>query len=126
MKKATFLVLGLLVALTACSFQNKEEREAQKITQAVIADDPGSIKDDLPPNGGPTRVQFAEWSDELKGAGALKSLKENPKCDPGAHCFDVVFEKANYTERMQYDEKGKVSNWAFHMVDAFASPAPTH
>ena len=124
MRKPTLIALAVLVAVTSgCSFQNADEKEAQKITTAVMANDLGPVKDDISPGVNITRVKVAEWSDELNQQGKLKSLKENPTCSPGFHCFDVVFEKRNYTEQMQRDEKGKILKWSFHMADA---TAPAH
>ncbi len=120
MKKSTLVALALALAVTACSFQNADEKEAQKITEAVMANNLAPVKDDVSAGVNITRVQVAEWSDELGQQGKLKSLKENPSCSPGVHCFDVVFEKHNYTERMQRDEKGKILKWSFHMVDPSA------
>ncbi len=124
MRKPTLLALALLLAVTACSFQNSDEKEAQKITEAVMANDLAPVRADISPGVNITRIQVAEWSSELAEQGKLKSLKENPTCTPGVHCFDVVFEKHTYTETMQRDEKGKILKWAFHMVDPSATPTP--
>lgn len=120
MRRTALLALCALAALSACSFQNKDEKEAQKITEAIVANDLAPVKDDISPGVNITRVQVAEWSEELAAQGKLKSLKENATCDPGWHCFDVVFEKSNYDEKMQRDEKGKILKFNFHRSDAVA------
>src|SRR5579883_5389 len=112
-----FLAVAAALLAAACSFQNRNEREAERITRAVMADDFRPIQDDLAKGVTITRVQIAEWSDELNAQGKLLSLKETTQnCAPGWHCFDVKFQKHAYVERMRYDENGKVTNWDFHMT----------
>jgi hypothetical protein len=107
----------MVVALTGCSFQNRNEREAERITRAVIDNDLKPVQADLAKGVAITRVQVAEWSDELNAQGKLLSVKETTaNCEPGWHCFDVKFDKHEYAERMRYDENGKVVDWRFHMV----------
>jgi len=118
----SLLALALAAAaLAGCSFQNKYEREAQRITEAVMANNLQPVKDDIAPNVKITRVQVAEWSDELNDAGKLISLKESSgSCPVGAHCFDVKFEKHDYVEMLRMDDTGKVVDWRFHMAPAGA------
>ena len=111
-------VLLAAVLLAGCSFQNKYESEAQKITEAVIANNLAPVQDDLAKGISINRVQIAEWSDELSAQGKLLSVKETTPCDPGVHCFAVKFEKRAYEEKMALDEDGKVTHWMFHQVDA--------
>lgn len=113
------LVMVLLVStlFAGCSFQNRNEREAQRITNAVIANDFKPIQNDIGKGITITRVQIAEWSDELNSQGKLLSVKETTAdCEPGWHCFVVRFQKHAYVERMRFDENGKVVNWDFHMA----------
>jgi hypothetical protein len=105
------------LAFAACSFQNKNEREADRITHAVMSNDLRPVQDDLAKNVHVTRVQVAQWSDELNDQGKLVSIKETTAgCPSGWHCFDARFEKRAYVERMRYDENGKVTDWNFHMA----------
>jgi hypothetical protein len=113
------LALALLAA--GCSFQNKYEREADRITHAVLDDNLGPVQSDIAKGINVSRVQVAQWSDELNQQGKLLSIKEvTTNCDPGWHCFDVKFEKRDYVERMRFDESGKVVDWRFHMATADA------
>jgi len=104
------------ISLAACSFQNRYEREAEKITRSVMANDLRPVQDDIAPSIKITRVKIAEWSDELGAQGKLLSVKEHTPCDPGWHCFDVKFEKRTYAERLQLDDTGKIVSWSFHMA----------
>ncbi len=114
-RKPAVLLVALLAA--GCSSQNRNEREADRITRAVIANDFKPVQDDVAKGIGITRVQIAEWSDELGAQGKLLSIKETTvNCSPGWHCFDVKFEKHEYLERLRFDENGKVVNWEFHMA----------
>ncbi len=103
--------------LAGCSSENRNEREADRITRAVIADDFHPVQNDLAKGITITRVQIAQWSDELNAQGKLLAVKETSgNCTPGWHCFDVKFQKAEYLERMRFDENGKVVAWNFHMM----------
>jgi hypothetical protein len=114
-KRAFALIAVALLA--ACSFQNRYEREAEKMTRAVMNNDLGPVQNDIAKNVHITRVQVAQWSDELSEQGALKSVKETSDgCAAGWHCFNVKFDKHDYVERMRLDEGGKVVDWQFHMV----------
>jgi hypothetical protein len=111
------LVAGAIAGLTGCAFQNQNEREADRITQAVVNNDLKPVENDIARGISITRVRVAEWSDELGAQGKLLSIKETTaKCDPGWHCFDVKFAKRAYVERMRFDENHKVVNWDFHMA----------
>src|ERR1700685_2779556 len=79
-------LLCATVLLAACSFENKYEREADKITHAVMQNDLTPVKNDIAPGLNISRVKVAEWSDELNDQGKLESIKENDtNCDPGLH-----------------------------------------
>ncbi|MGA8535019.1 MAG: hypothetical protein WB615_13005 [Candidatus Tumulicola sp.] len=111
--------LAAVATLAACSFQNKNEREADAITRAVMNDDLRPVAGDIAKGVDIPRVKVAEWSDELSAQGKLLSVKETPaNCDPGWHCFEVAFQKRVYLERMRLDENGKVGSWNFKMAPA--------
>jgi hypothetical protein len=118
MRATQWLMLVIAFALpSGCSFENRNEREADRITRAVIANDFKPIQNDVAKGITITRVQIAEWSDELNAQGKLLSVKETTaNCQPSWHCFDVKFQKAEYVERMRFDENGKVVDWNFHMM----------
>ncbi len=114
-----FAAFAAVAALAACSFQNKYEKEAQSITEAVMKNDLQPVRGDIADSVKITRVQVAAMSDELNEAGKLESIKETTtNCPPGMHCFDVKFEKKAYVEHMRLDENGKVVAWNY-------VPAPT-
>ncbi len=111
-------ILCIATLLGGCSFQNKYEKEADKITHAVMNNDLKPVKDDIAPGINISRVKVAAWADELDSQGKLLSIKERPQCDPGWHCFDAKFEKRTYVERLQMDDRGKVTGWSFHTAAA--------
>ena len=81
-----------------------------------MANDLRPVQDDIAKGVTITRVQVAQWSDELNAQGKLLSVKETTaNCSPGWHCFDTKFQKRTYVEHMRLDENGKVVNWNFHM-----------
>ena len=114
MTARTLVAVAAVAALTACSFQNKYEKEAQAITEAVVGNNMQPVQGDIAPRVKITRVQVAAMSDELADAGKLVSLKETTtNCPPATHCFDVKFEKRAYVEHMTLDENGKVLDWNY-------------
>ncbi len=115
--RSLLAVLTAGAVLAGCSFQNKYESEAQKITQAVMHNDLAPVKNDLAPNVHLTRVQVANWSDELDAQGKLQSVKEVTPCNrAGYHCLTVKFDKSTYDEWIQMDDQNKVVNWYFHQA----------
>ena len=117
MKTRLLFACVCVIALAGCSFENKYESEADRITRAVMADDITPVKADLAPGLNISRVQLAAASDELDAQGKLLSVKEITPCDRvGYHCFDVKFEKHDYREWLAMDDTGKVTVWHFHMA----------
>jgi hypothetical protein len=117
MNRPTKLLLAVALLLCAGCFQNRNEREADRITRAVIDNNLKPVESDIAKGITITRVKLAEWSDELNSQGKLISVKEVTEgCAPGWHCFNVKFQKHAYVERMRFDENGKVVNWDFHMA----------
>jgi hypothetical protein len=118
MKK--FLVLALAaLSVAGCAGQNRNEREADKITRAVINNNMAPVMGDLDPaiKGQVTRVRVAELSDELNQQGAYQGLKETNAswCDTTIyHCFDVKFANHAYREKMKVGSDGKVQYWWIH------------
>lgn len=113
-------ILGIAAVLAGCATQNKYEREAEKITRAVMNNDLAPVKNDIAPGANISRIKVAAWADELDAQGKLISVKERPTCDagPGVHCLDVKFEKHTYVEQLLMDDQGKVVRWNFHMANA--------
>lgn len=120
MKIRSLVALAAVAAVLAgCSFQNKYEKEAQKITEAVANNDMGPVKNDLSPSIKLNRLQVANWSDELSAQGKIESVKEVTPCDKaGFHCLTVKFQKGTYSEWLQMDDQNKVVNWHFHAANA--------
>lgn len=115
---AASLLVCTALLLAGCSFENKYEREADKITHAVMNNDLTPVKNDIAPGLTISRVKIAEYSDELNAQGKLESIKETTPCDPGSHCFIVKFEKRTYLEHLSMDDQGKVTDWHFKPADA--------
>jgi len=115
--KVRFALVSAVVALAGCSFQNNYEKEADKITRAVLADDTRAIAAEFDPSmqSQITLVKVAELSQELNDAGKYGGVKENDQnCPPAMHCFDVKFEKRPYREMLQLNDKQKVATWYVH------------
>jgi hypothetical protein len=105
--------------MAGCAGQNANEREADKITRAVINNNMSPVMGDLDPyiKGQVTRVRVAELSDELNQQGAYQGLTETKAtwCDTTIyHCFDVKFANRAYREKMKVGSDGKVQYWWIH------------
>ena len=114
--KATVLAALTALVLAGCSFQNRNEREADRITARWSPTILGRSR-----RHRQRSLDHASTDRAVVGraqrAGQALSVKETPaNCDPGWHCFDVKFQKHDYLERMRFDENGKVVNWDFHMA----------
>ena len=121
------LAIGICATLLAgCAMKNKNEKEADKITQAVIANNMSGVINDFDSQAKPTvtRIAVARLSDELNQQGKYQGVTEvqNANAGPGGHVFDVKFEKHTYTETMVLDDDGKVRSWKIHMKDAVPKP----
>jgi hypothetical protein len=124
-----WLAAGLCaLSFVACSFQNPNEHLAQRITEAVVNNDLRPVSGDIALPKSVSRVQVAEWSDELNDQGKLQSVHEvtcPPGLEVGLHCFIATFEKRTYDEHMMLNAQGKVSSWQFRAADSGgASAAP--
>jgi hypothetical protein len=109
-----FALMLAALSLAACSFQNKNEREADKITRAVMNNNVAPVMGDFDPaiKGQITRVRVAELSDELNAQGEYQGLKQSTTwCRTGYLCFDVKFAKRPYHEVMKVGSDGKVQYW---------------
>jgi outer membrane murein-binding lipoprotein Lpp len=114
--RAFFCALTAAIVLAGCSSENKYEREADRITRAVMANDLGPVQKDISPQVQITRAQVAAASDELSQQGKLLSVKETTPCPAGDHCFTVKFQKHTYREMLRMDDQGKVVAWRFKMA----------
>ena len=117
------------IVLTGCSTKNRYEREADKITQAVIANNMGPVINDFDTQArvSVTRVNVARLADELNSQGKYQGLQEVQVQNegPNTHTFNTKFEKHTYTELMVLDDDGKVRRWTIHMqYPTAASPTP--
>ncbi len=109
--------VAVAVILAGCSFASKEQREAENITKAVIANNMTPVIGDFTPLAQTkiTRVAVAELSDELNSQGAFHGLKPTTKkCPPAFTCFIATYDKATYFERIRLSSDGKVASWWTH------------
>lgn len=116
-----------LLSVAACGGPSRNQREADKITRAVIANDMTPVMNDLDPaiKGEITRVRVAELSDELNQQGAYQGLTQTTAswCDTSKYtCFDVKFASRPYLEKIKVGSDGKVQYWWIHAAPPSSSP----
>jgi hypothetical protein len=95
---------------------NRNEREADSITRAVVNNNVSPVMGDFDPSikGQLTRVRVAELSDQLNADGPYQGLKQDANagwCRTGYLCFDADFAKRKYHEFMKLGSDGKVTSW---------------
>lgn len=126
MKNSAVVLLAFAAIACGCSSKNRYEREADKITQAVIANNMAPVAGDFDSQARATitRVSVARLSDELNSQGQFQGVREaqSPNEAPSTHRFQAKFEKRVYAETLVLDDDGKVREWHIHMMEA--APAP--
>jgi len=128
--KRLFVVLSVLgIAISGCSRENRYEREADKITQAVIANNMGPVINDFDTQSraAVTRVAVARLSDELNSQGKYQGIQEVQVQNegPNTHTLNAKFEKHMYTELLVLDDDGKIRQWHIHMqIPTAPNPTP--
>ncbi len=126
MNKAVVLVVLAAVALAGCSTKNRYEKEADKITNAVVANNMADVQGDFDSQARVqiTRVAVARLSDELNSQGKFQGVTEvqTTGAAPNAHLFDAKFEKRMYQEKLVLDDDGKVREWRIHQKEAGSAP----
>lgn len=127
MKRYCAALVVVAVILGGCSSKNRYEREADRITQAVIANNMAPVAGDFDSSARVTitRVAVARLSDELSEQGQFQGVHEVqvPNEGPNTHAFDAKFEKHMYNETLVLDDDGKVREWDIHMQAAPVAPA---
>ena len=85
MNRSAKILLARRAARSArAASQNRNEREADRITRAVIDNNLKPVESDVAKGISITRVKVAQWSDELNAQGKLISVKETTEgCAPG-------------------------------------------
>ena len=111
---AAAALVRAVAALAGCSFENKYEREADKITHAVMNNDLSRSRTTS------HRASTSRASSrgvvrraERAGQARVDQRERYDRATPGFHCFDVKFEKRNYLEELAMDDQGKVTQWRF-------------
>ncbi|PZR58325.1 MAG: hypothetical protein DLM50_04230 [Candidatus Meridianibacter frigidus] len=127
MKRSLLCLLVLALAASGCSSKNKFEKEADKITNAVIANNMDPVRADFDSQAQVqiTRVRVARLSDELNSEGKFQGVKERPSSGssaPNTHYFNAPFEKHVYEEKLVLDDDGKVREW--DVREKASAPAP--
>jgi hypothetical protein len=128
MKRYFAALTASVVILSGCSSKNRYEREADRITQAVIANNMVPVAGDFDSAARVTitRVAVARLSDELNTQGPFRGVHEVQVQNeaPNMHAFDAKFEKHMYAETLVVDDDGKVREWHIHMKAPVAPSTP--
>jgi hypothetical protein len=123
--RAKFLAaFAVLPALAGCFGPNHNERLAERVTSAIIANDMRPVEKNFNAIVRPkleNRQQVGRLSDQLNMLGRFKGVRETTSrgTGDGKHVFEVRFEKATWVEDMAIDADGKIA--AFHIHQSGSS-----
>jgi hypothetical protein len=121
---AAIVVLPLLAG---CFGPNRNERLADRVTKAVLANDMQPVEKEFNAIVRPklaNRQLLGRLSDQLNTLGRFKGVRETTPRDAadGKHTFEADFEKAKWIEDLVIDSDGKIA--AFHIHQAGSGVAP--
>lgn len=116
--RLTFSAAVAALALTACGFENQNERLADRVTAAIVANDMRPVEKDFNALDRPkleSRANVGRLSDRLNALGTFKRTHETTPRDAraGYHTFVADFSKGTMVEDMTFDADGKIAG--FHV-----------
>ena len=122
---AALLLFFILVWTFMIPHQNKDEKLAARVTNAIIADNMKPVENDFNSLRWAeleNRAKVGQLSQDLNELGKLKSVKEDTPKDsrPSYHHFQAQFEKGTWEEEMTYDPQGKIGSFYVHAPGARA------
>jgi len=113
-----FVIVIVLIANLLGHHENRYERMADAITQALAHNDMAPVQRDFNAIDRPelqNRARVGALSDLVGAMGAFKGSKENTPqgLDPGYHQFVETFAKGTLVEKYKLDADGKITH--FHI-----------
>ena len=121
MRRSGLAILGLSAAalLSGCFGPNHNERLADRVTSAIVANDMRPVSKEFNAIVRPKledRASVGRLSDELNALGAFKGAHETTphEAPAGKHTFSARFEKATWVEDMTLDQDGKIASFHVH------------
>lgn len=121
MRLRLIAAIVVLPVLAGCFGPNRNERLADRVTRAVLANDMRPVVKEFNAIVRPkleNRQLVGRLSDQLNALGRFKGVRETTSRDAsdGKHTFDAIFEKAKWVEDIVVDADGKIA--AFHIHQA--------
>ncbi|HEY0797929.1 MAG TPA: hypothetical protein VGD50_02205 [Candidatus Baltobacteraceae bacterium] len=108
-----------LVLLTGCFGPSGNERLADAVTRAIVANDMRPVESDFNAMVRPKladRERVGRLSDDLNALGTYQGVHETTPQDApaGKHRFEVDFANAKWVEDMALDADGKIAAFNVH------------
>jgi hypothetical protein len=121
MRTRVIAALAVLPMFVGCFGPNKNERLADRVTGAIMANDMRPVEKEFNAIVRPkleNRQQVGRLSDQLNALGRFKGVRETtPRGTPdGKHIFEVDFQKAKWVEDMAIDADGKIASFHIHQA----------
>jgi hypothetical protein len=117
---AIFVIVLVLVVRACAGGENRYERIAHRLTEAVQNNDYNAVtkleNSETAAEMGHGRLGTA--ADRLAPLGKIRRVKENtpPADGPRVHEFDVTFEHGSAHEKIQFDPDDKIFHFAYSGV----------
>jgi len=125
-RQILWAVLGVIVVAlvlrTCAGAENKYEKIAHQLTQAIQNGDVAAVQKlensgtaaDMP------RARLGAATDKFSALGKIKRVKEHtpPTDPPRVHEFDVTFDKGAVHEKIEFDPQDKVFHFRWDPIAA--------
>lgn len=117
---AIIVVLIAIVARALVGHENKYEKIARGVTQALAANDVAAVKkyQNAETATEVNRARVGHAADLLAPLGKLRTVKETTAkgAPPRVHDFDLAFQNGNVHETMKLDPEDKIVRFNYNVV----------
>lgn len=122
---AVVVVLAVLVLRACAGGENRYEKIAHGMTQALQNNDVGGVQkyQNAETATQVNRARVGRGADQLAPLGKLKKVKENTPAGDGdrVHEFDLTFANGTVHEKMKLDPQDKVVRFQYDVVSSKAA-----
>lgn len=117
---AVFVVVLVLLIRACAGGENRYEKVAHQLTEAVQKNDIAAVKklENAETAADTNFARVGHAADVLGPLGKVRRVKEHTPANDGArvHEFDVSFEQGAAHEKILFDPDGKVFRWAYDVT----------
>jgi len=118
---AVFVVVLVLLVRACAGGENRYEKIAHQLTEAVQKNDIDAVKklENSETAAATNHTRVGHAADLFGPLGKIRRVKENTPANDGqrVHEFDVTFEQGAAHEKILFDPDGKVFRWAYQITN---------